>query len=125
MKRTRKKEKELNPKREFNAMICSDNWRNDFMRNNSLRSGFSLEHQIKQIKALNGPEPNYRNLHTQLSQSDGAQNSFQTEAEIFSERMMHESAATHQAIGMSNSSLENLLGKSLQPTSEGYITVDN
>ncbi len=96
------------------------------MRNNSLRSGFSLEHQMKQLKVLNGPETVYRNLNTQLSHSEEAQNSFQTEAgEVFSEKLMIESAATHQAMGMNNSSLENILGKSLQNTSDGYLTVDN
>jgi len=43
--RVRKKEKER--KKEFNPVICTDNWRNEFIKNNSLRSGFSLDHQVQ------------------------------------------------------------------------------
>ena len=43
IQRVRKEEKEMNKKRKFDSMVCPDNWRNEFMVNNSLRSGFNLE----------------------------------------------------------------------------------
>jgi hypothetical protein len=49
--RHRNERKELSPRR-FDAMIKADNYRNEFMLTNSIRSGRSIEAQLEQLKVL-------------------------------------------------------------------------
>ena len=51
MGRHRRKQKELYPQ-QFDSMVRADNWKSDYVRTNSIRSGHSLEHQIKVMKKL-------------------------------------------------------------------------
>ena len=53
VERRRNKAKELSKTQEFEGMCAPDNWRNTYSRVNSLHSGHSLEHQIKNMKAMN------------------------------------------------------------------------
>lgn len=50
--RHRNAQKELSDRR-FDAVIPSDNYRNDFVLTNSIRSGRSIEAQLEQLKAFN------------------------------------------------------------------------
>ena len=65
--RKRRPSKEMNKKKEFNGMVCPDNWRNEFMKNNSIRSGFSLEAQMSYLKAINEPVSSLDFLRTMNS----------------------------------------------------------
>ena len=52
MARVRNKTRDLDPDRQFNAVVSSDNHKQDFAKTKSLRSGFALDAQIKTLKAV-------------------------------------------------------------------------
>ena len=53
MARHRRRHKEQSQTRQFDGMVRTDNWRNNYTKTNSLRSGKSLESQVQTLKCLN------------------------------------------------------------------------
>lgn len=51
--RYRNTKREISQTRPFDCMVRADNWRNEFIKTSSIRSGRSLEAQIQALKYTN------------------------------------------------------------------------